>query len=69
MNYYKLILLTESPDNNNQSLEENIKKLNYKLRNFADLIKNGNDKSIMNDYLSYIKEIIFVKKKRRRSKS
>ena len=62
MNYYKLILLTESPDNNNSSLEENIKKLNYKLRNFADLIKNGNDKSTMNDYLSYIKEIIFVKK-------
>jgi hypothetical protein len=63
MNYYKLLLLTESSNNNNSNcLEENIKKLNYKLRNFADLIKNGNNKSTMNDYLSYIKEIIFVKK-------
>ena len=65
MNYYKLLLLTESSNSNSNSLEENIEKLNNKLRIFADLIKSDNhdNNCPKNDYLSYIKDIIYAKKK------
>ena len=59
MNYYKLFLLTDS-SNISSILEENIQKLNNKLKNFAVLIKENNN--ILNEnYFSNIKENISIK--------
>ena len=58
MNYSKLILLTGT-SNRYTGLDENINKINNKLKTFADLIKKGNNS--INDYLSYIKENIMIK--------
>ena len=58
MNYYKLILLTDT-SNTSSSLEENIEKLNNKLKNYIDLLKENNN-CLNDNYFSYLKETIYI---------
>lgn len=63
MNYSKLLLLT----NSSSELEDSIHQLNNKLASFVNAIKK--DKTSLNDYISYLKEHISIKKNVKENKN
>ena len=63
MNYSKLLLLT----NSSSELEDSIHQLNNKLTSFVNAIKK--DKTSLNDYISYLKEHISIKKNVKENKN
>ena len=63
MNYSKLLLLT----NSSSELEDSIHQLNNKLTSFVNAIKK--DKTSLNDYISYLKENISIKKSMKEKKN